>query len=131
MADAGFVAYALDVRRYEKSRPEVMEHATTPYARTKDIVGDIADAVRRISARRSGARPAVIGGSWSSVTAALFASGAGGASISRLVLYTPIFATRNETWIDLIADPEDRSRPDPALSSYRKAASKPDIRKWR
>jgi predicted alpha/beta hydrolase len=50
-AEAGFAAYALDIRGYGKSRSAVMGRADTPYAPASAAICDIDDAVAWICAR--------------------------------------------------------------------------------
>ena len=64
-------------------------------------------------------RVSLIGGSWGSITTALYVSGLGRDKIDRLVLYAPIFGARNAAWLDMIADPKDPGRVNPALGAYR------------
>lgn len=104
-AAAGFTAYALDVRGYGKSRSKVMETATAPYGRADEVVHDVSDVAAWICERHKTDQLAVVGGSWGSITAALYATGPGKARVARLVLYAPIFAERNEGWLELLADP--------------------------
>ncbi|MEM7490255.1 MAG: alpha/beta hydrolase [Pseudomonadota bacterium] len=98
LAEAGFAAYALDVRGYGRSvMPETPDR---PFARMDEAGPDIGDAMAWI-AERHGRTPALIGGSWGSITTAAWAAGGGRAAA--LVLYAPIFAARNQGWIDLLS----------------------------
>ena len=45
-AEAGFAAYALDIRGYGRSHPAFAPDPHTPYARAEQAVRDIADAAR-------------------------------------------------------------------------------------
>jgi len=118
-AKAGFAAYALDIRGYGRSRSAQMAEASAPYAHGAEAVRDIADAVAWVRARHGGRRIALIGGSWGSITTAMYAAGEGGAALDALVLYAPIFAERNTGWLAEIADPDDPSRPSPGLGASR------------
>lgn len=118
-ADAGLAAYALDIRGYGLSRSREMATADAPYARAGEAVRDIDDAVAWICRRHGTGRIALVGGSWGSVTTALYASTAGRGRVARLVLYAPIFAERNEGWLRLLADPSDTSRFNPAFGAFR------------
>lgn len=99
LAEAGFAAYALDVRGYGRSAmPEVQ---AAPFARMDEAGRDIGDAMAWIAARH-GRAAALVGGSWGSITTAAWV--AGGGEAAALVLYAPIFAARNEAWIDLLGE---------------------------
>ena len=108
VADAGFAAYALDVRGYGRSRMRTQPDA--PFARASEALRDIADVAAFIRARHGGARLALVGGSWGSITGAMFAGGPGREDVERLVLYAPIFAARNDGWRAMLADPADPDR---------------------
>lgn len=108
-ADTGFAAYALDIRGYGLSKPDAFP-ADRPYATGDEAVADIADAVDWISARHGGGLVALVGWSWGSITSRRFLSGLGRGLVSALVLYAPIHAEVNSGWIDLLADPADRTR---------------------
>ena len=49
----------------------------------------------------------LVGGSWGSITTAMFASGPSGANVAALVLYAPIFAETNNAWLSFLSDPSD------------------------
>lgn len=108
-ADAGFSAYALDIRGYGLSQPEAFP-TDRPYANGAEAIEDIAQAVAWIAARHGGAQVALVGWSWGSVTTARYAIGAGRDLVRSLVLYAPIYAERNEGWLDVMADPADRGK---------------------
>jgi pimeloyl-ACP methyl ester carboxylesterase len=99
LAEAGFAAYALDVRGYGRSGMPAMPDA--PFARMDEAGRDIGDAIAWIAARH-GRVPALIGGSWGSITTAAWVAGGGAAAA--LVLYAPIFAARNEGWLALLGE---------------------------
>ena len=99
LAEAGFAAYALDVRGYGRSAMPARPAAA--FARMDEAGRDIGDAVAWIAARHDHA-PALIGGSWGSITTAAWV--AGGGEAAALVLYAPIFAARNEGWLDLLGE---------------------------
>lgn len=119
IADAGFAAYALDIRGYGKSRSQVMETADRPYATGDQALRDIDDAVIWLMARHGVARIALGGGSWGSITTARYAATMGRDKIDRLLLYAPIYAERNSGWLKLLADPADASRINPAFGAFR------------
>ncbi len=96
---AGFAAYALDVRGYGRSTmPQV---PSAPFARLDKAGRDIGDAMAWIAARH-GRTAALIGGSWGSITTAAWVAARNAAAA--LVLYAPIFAARNEGWLDLLGE---------------------------
>jgi pimeloyl-ACP methyl ester carboxylesterase len=109
-ADAGFSAYALDIRGYGLSKPDAFPE-TRPYATGAEAIADIGDAVDWIAARHGGAQVALVGWSWGTLTTSRYVIGAGAGKISALALYAPIYAEVNEEWIALLADPADPTRP--------------------
>jgi len=129
-ADAGFAAYALDIRGYGKSRSEKSCDSTEPYARLTDAVQDILDAVTWICARHAAETIRLVGGSWGSITAATFAASLGKAYVARLVLYAPIFAEKNTGWIDLLADPKNAGRFNSDFSSTRLVTEAATRERW-
>jgi pimeloyl-ACP methyl ester carboxylesterase len=107
-ADAGFAAYALDIRGYGLSKPAAFPDR--PYATGDEAVADITDAVDWISTRHGGGPVVLVGWSWGSITTRRYAAGPGRDRVSALVQYAPIHAEVNEGWRDLLADPGDRGR---------------------
>ncbi|MEM7520103.1 MAG: alpha/beta hydrolase [Pseudomonadota bacterium] len=118
-ADAGFAAYALDIRGYGKSHVSDLERQPQPYARGADAVVDISDAVTWILKRHDAPKVSLIGGSWGSITTAMYAAGHGGSKIKSLVLYAPIFAEKNPGWLSYLADAKDPNRFNPAFNAAR------------
>jgi len=118
-AEEGFAAYALDIRGYGKSRSPALEKTNEPYATASAAVRDIGDAVEWICARHGTAQVGLVGGSWGTVTTALYASGPGQARVSALVLSAPLFAERNPLWLKILADPADPARFNPLYGAYR------------
>lgn len=108
-ADAGFATYAIDIRGYGKSQSHEMEKVNAPYARATEAIRDIDDAVHWICARQGVDRICLVGGSWGSITSALYASTIGTSHVERLVLYAPIYAEWNAGWHEILADPNDPS----------------------
>lgn len=88
---AGFCTYAFDVRGYGKSVDPLQELRDAPFARAGEAVEDILDVANWILDRH-GRKLHIVGGSWGSITAALFTSTVGAGLVERLVLYAPIFA---------------------------------------
>ena len=129
-ADAGFAAYALDIRGYGKSRSSVMERATAPYARASDAIQDIDDAITWICARHGVETIGLIGGSWGSITTALYTSTIGIGRVERLVLYAPIYAEHNPGWHKILADPRDPSRLNPTIGAARLVSEAATRARW-
>ena len=140
-ADAGFAAYALDIRGYGKSRIRSAPNTGKPIARSADAIRDIADVCRWIRDRHEGRKIALVGGSWGSITASLFAGTVGANELTALILYAPIYATRNEGWLSFLADPEAPDRfnrhfaetrlINEAETRFRWDAEIPDGEEWR
>jgi pimeloyl-ACP methyl ester carboxylesterase len=122
LASAGHAVYAIDVRGYGLSLGGLVmdapPDANPPFATLEHAVLDIGAAVDFIRAREKTETIDIIGSSWGTVTAALYAT-RNPQSIARLVLYAPLYAERNEAWLDRIADPEDRQRLHPKFGAYR------------
>ncbi len=118
-AQLGMTSYALDVRGYAGSPSRAMAEADAPYARAQQAVRDIDLVVDFIRSREGCERILLVGGSWGSITGGSYAAGAGKRKLSGLVLHAPIFAEPNPGWLDLIADPADRKRANPALGAFR------------
>jgi len=129
-AEAGFAAYGLDIRGYGKSRSTAMETTTAPYARASDAIRDIDDAVAWISARHGVASVRLIGGSWGSITTALFAATVGAGRVEKLVLYAPIFAEVNEGWRGVLADPTDTTQFNPSFGATRLITEPATRERW-
>ena len=108
-ADAGFAAYAIDIRGYGLSKPATFPEGRA-YAQGHEAIADIGDAVDWIAARHGGARVALVGWSWGTLTTSRYVAGPGAGKVSALALYAPIYAEVNEEWIAVMADPSDRSR---------------------
>lgn len=130
VARHGFAGYALDIRGYGLSHAEDMERSGAPYAAAADAVKDIADAVDWICARHGVDRLRLIGGSWGSITTALYTAGPGAAQVERLVLYAPIFAEANAGWRALLADPDHPDRFNPALGPARLVSEEATRARW-
>lgn len=127
---AGFAAYAIDIRGYGLSPSEAMGRSTRPYARADEAIRDIDDIVRWIASRHSTDRISLVGGSWGSVTTSLYVSTIGRDRIERLVLYAPIYAERNASWIKLLADPGNPERLNPALGACRLVTEAETRARW-
>ncbi len=118
-ADAGMAAYALDIRGYGQSRSMVIGRTSAPYARATDAIRDIDDAVAWICARHGVSQIRLVGGSWGSITTALYSSTIGAGRVARLVLYAPIYAEQNSGWHRVLADLHDPTRLNPSFGAVR------------
>jgi pimeloyl-ACP methyl ester carboxylesterase len=118
-AAAGFTAYGLDIRGYGLSRSSRMDIAEKPYATADGAVRDIHDVVRWICHRHNVPAISIVGGSWGSITSAIYASTIGKSAVARLVLFAPIFGQRNPGWLSLLADPACPDRLNPDWGAFR------------
>lgn len=133
LAEQGRPVYALDVRGYGSSSGggimDMPPEKNPPFARAAQAVEDISAAVDFILQRQKVRSLDLAGFSWGSVTSALYA-GNHAEKVSRLLLYAPLYAHRNEAWLQRIADPADRSRLAPALGAYRQISLNDLIERW-
>lgn len=129
IAAAGFAAYGLDVRGHGLS-DQPAAPGPAPYARAVEAVRDIGAAAACIAARTARGRIALLGGSWGSITSAIFAATAGRAMVERLILYAPIFAARNQGWLDWIEDPARPGHLHPALGAFRQVTPAEIRARW-
>jgi alpha-beta hydrolase superfamily lysophospholipase len=134
LAHAGFMVFALDVRGYGGStKPSIFAEqpeGKQPFARAEEVIHDIDDAVDAIRARTRHDRIHLIGGSWGSVTSGLYASTIGASKIDRLVLYAPLFGTRNQGWLDWIEDPAQPGSLSRDIGSYRLVTREANFVRW-
>jgi pimeloyl-ACP methyl ester carboxylesterase len=133
LAEQGWTNFALDVRGYGRSVPspvlDAPAKANPPYARLGDAVDDLAAGVDFVLRQSQCRRAHVVGFSWGTVVANHFAA-KHPELVDRLVLYAPLFSEVNDSWIDRIADPTDRSKVNPQLGAYRWISER-DIRtRW-
>ena len=132
LADAGRAVYGLDIRGYGTSVGGVMDEppdAHPPFAGAEEAVLDIAAAVSFICRRCAVPAIDLAGFSWGTITAARYA-GAHPQTVRRLALYAPLFAERNTSWLDRIADAGNRSRLAPAFGAYRLVTKASVIERW-
>jgi pimeloyl-ACP methyl ester carboxylesterase len=122
LASAGRAIYAIDVRGYGLSlNGRVMDsppEANPPFATLEQAVLDIGAAVDFIRARENTDAIDIIGSSWGTITAALYATRYPH-NVARLVLYAPLYGERNDAWLERIANPNDRQRLHPRFGAYR------------
>jgi len=129
-AAAGFAAYGVDLRGYGRSLLPRLEGACAPAARAAEVIHDIDDAMRWIAARHGVDQVALVGGSWGSVTTALYAGTLGDDLVKRLVLYAPIFAETNPGWISELQDPVKPGAIKPNLGAFRKISVEQTLARW-
>jgi len=129
-SEAGYAAYAIDIRGYGKSAVRDLAGRASPYARAADAVKDIGDAVRWLCERHNRNHIDLIGGSWGSITSAMFASGVLNSQIAALVLYAPIFREVNPGWLSFLCDPSDPSQFNPAFRAARQVCEMSTRARW-
>lgn len=127
LAASGFSAWALDIRGYARS--DRLAAPTAAYAGREDALRDIAAALD-FACRHDGVVSVVlVGGSWGSITTALFAS-RGPERIAGLALMAPLYASVNDLWLADLADPVDRSRLHPGLGACRAVGRAQLLARW-
>jgi pimeloyl-ACP methyl ester carboxylesterase len=92
--------------------------ANPPFGTLEHAVLDIGAAVDFIMARENAADVDMIGSSWGTITAAVYATRYP-QNVARLVLSAPLYAERNEAWLERIANPADRRKLHPRFGAYR------------
>ncbi|KAF0677201.1 alpha/beta fold hydrolase [Profundibacterium mesophilum] len=122
-ADAGFAAYAVDLRGYGRSAPPDWRRAAfadgaPPACSGAQAIADIGRAADWIAARHGDAALSLIGWSWGTTTAARYAIGPGRDRVRRLALYAPVHAAPNPAWLEMLGEPED-PRQKRAFAPYR------------
>lgn len=127
LAAAGFSAWAPDIRGYGRS--DRLAAPTAPYAGREEAVLDIAQAVD-FACRHDGCRQLLlVGGSWGSMTTALYASRQP-CTVAGLALMAPLYATVNLAWLRELADPAGRTRMRPALAPTRQVGLEQLRARW-
>ncbi len=129
-AEAGYAAYALDIRGYGKSSVLGLADKTRPHARGTDAGKDIADAVRWLCQRHNREQIGLVGGSWGSITTATFAAGELKSRVATLVLYAPIFGEANPGWLSFLSDPSDPSKFNPDFRGARPVCEATTRARW-
>ena len=129
-ADAGYAAYALDIRGYGQSSIDGIEEKELPFADGSDAVKDITDAVKWLCQRHNRDQIGLVGGSWGSITTAMFSAQKVGTHVAALVLYAPIFGEMNEGWLAFLSDPTDLSRFNPAFRGARRICEASTRARW-
>lgn len=133
-AEAGHRSYALDIRGYAGSACEAVltdpGRQNAPYARAREAILDIDDAVEFIREQTGHETVYLVGSSWGTVTTAMYCTGAGRRKVDRLVLAAPLYSARNEAWLEMIRDPRDHARPNPDLGPYRRVSKREVEERW-
>ena len=132
VAERGFATYYLDLRGYGRStRPPAMSQPpekNEPFSRAEDVISDIGNAVDFILARTGADKVSLIGWSWGTVTAGMYATG-NNDRIDRLVLYGPVYSAENPKWIERMADP-DNPEELKAVGAYRTVNAERARERW-
>lgn len=130
----GLRAFAVDIRGYGRSgKPSAMNKhpmASDPVATLCEAVEDINAAVNFVGGLSGVERVHLVGGSWGSVTCGAYAADIGKRLISKLVLYAPLYAARSDGWLELVADPNDRSVVNAQLGAYREVTRQKLKERW-
>jgi len=136
LAADGFHVFAVDLRGYGgSSRPPGFAEppeANPAYARARDVVADVADAVGFILSRTGADRIDLLGGSWGSVVCGKFVAEAGANKVRRLVLYAPLYCepSHHPVWLGSAANadaPEDVAR---EIGAYRRVSGEELRARW-
>jgi pimeloyl-ACP methyl ester carboxylesterase len=129
----GWAAYAVDLRGYGRStRSSAMDlppHLCPLQCTGADAIEDIRETVEFTLHRRQSQSLTLVGGSWGSLTSARFAI-TNPTTIRRLILLAPLYTTRNKSWLDLLADPSNPTRINPALGGYRFTTAYDLLSRW-
>lgn len=133
LAGSGRAVYAIDVRGYGLSlNGRVMDappDAHPPFGTLEHAVLDIGAAVDFILARENVAALDMIGSSWGTITAALYATRYP-RKVARLVLSAPLYAERNESWLERIANPDNPRQLHPRFGAYRLLTLEELTQRW-
>ncbi len=127
LAGAGYSAWAPDLRGYGRS--DRLAAPAAPYAGREEAVLDIAQAVDFACRHDGRSRLLLVGGSWGSVTAGLYAT-RHPQRVAALALMAPLFACVNLAWLRDLADPGDRTRLHPALGATRSVNAEQLRSRW-
>lgn len=133
MALAGRSVYAIDIRGFGNSRLDAVSEAHRislgPFPSITEAVADVGAAVTSILRWERVDALDLIGFSWGSIAASRYAIQFP-QCVSRLALYSPLYGEFNRPWLDLIADPTDRTRARSDLGPYRSMALADLIDRW-
>jgi pimeloyl-ACP methyl ester carboxylesterase len=133
MALAGRAVYAIDIRGFGNSRldptSEAHRNLLGPFPSITEVVADVGAAVTAILTRERVETLDLIGFSWGCIAVARYAIQFP-QRVARLALYAPLYGEFNRPWLDLIADPIDRTRLRSDLGPYRSIALADLIDRW-
>jgi pimeloyl-ACP methyl ester carboxylesterase len=133
LAGSGRAVYAIDVRGYGLSlNGRVMDappDANPPFGTLEQAVLDIGAAADFILARENVDALDMIGSSWGTITAALYTTRYP-QKVARLVLSAPLYAERNEAWLERIANPDNRRQLHPRFGAYRLLTLEELTQRW-
>ena len=133
MARRGRSVYAVDVRGFGHSRIEHLNDTASslrgPFPSLEEVGADLGAAVTAILARERVDALDLIGFSWGSIAAVRHAAQYP-KHIARLALYAPLCGEPNPAWLDVIADPTERTRLRGDFGAYRSIALVDLIRRW-
>jgi pimeloyl-ACP methyl ester carboxylesterase len=132
MALAGRSVYAIDIRGFGNSRVDASEaqrNALGSFPSITEVVADVSAAATAILSREWIDALDLIGFSWGCIAAARYAIQFP-ERVARLALYAPLYGEFNRPWLDLIADPTDRTRLRSDLGPYRSIALADLINRW-
>lgn len=127
LAAAGLSSWALDIRGYARSARLVAPVAA--YAGREEAVRDIAAALDFVCQHDNVASAILVGGSWGSITTALFAS-RDARRVAGLALMAPLHASANALWLADLAHPGDRRRLSPAHGACRSVGRAQLLARW-
>lgn len=119
----GFAVYSLDFRGYGlSSKPTVMDDPTMagpPLITHKDAACEVYDVFQYIKEKHPNMPITLCGFSWGSTISGYIASHTDW--VSKLILLGPVYSYKNPQWQEL-ADPNDSSKLNPGIKSYRIAS---------
>jgi pimeloyl-ACP methyl ester carboxylesterase len=133
MARGGRTVYAVDIRGFGNSRlnpaVDAQRNSLGPFPSIADVVADVRAAVTAILARERVEALDLVGFSWGCIATARYAIQYP-ERVARLALYAPLYGETNRPWLDLIADPADRTRLRSDVGAYRSISLTDLIRRW-
>jgi alpha-beta hydrolase superfamily lysophospholipase len=127
LALAGFSAWALDVRGYARSDRIAAPGAA--YAGRDEAVRDIAHAVEFACQHDQREQVLLVGGSWGSITSALYATRQP-QRVAALALMAPLFAAVNLPWLRDLAEPHNRLQRRDDLGPTRRVDKSQLLLRW-
>jgi pimeloyl-ACP methyl ester carboxylesterase len=126
LAAAGHSAYALDIRGYSRSQADPRVNPDQPYARACDAVKDVDAAMDRICRLEEVSQVALIGASWGTIIAGIYASQVMPERVSRLVLCAPLCDAVDEAELTRLTSGQDLA----ALPAFRHTTAEGFWTRW-